>query len=78
MKKFSYKIALKESFLDTLVGTLINVPINYVLLELVFKWEWDAITATIFMTSVFTVIALIRKVWVRRVFWGKYEKNVDQ
>lgn len=78
MKKFSYKIAFKESILDTFVATLMNIPINYILLEFIFEWQWNAMQATIFMTTVFMTIAIIRKVWIRRIFWYKYEKNVDK
>ena len=73
-KKFSYVRAFQEASADTFIATIINIPINYLLLKVVFSWGWTAWQATFFMTSIFMVISLARKVWIRKLFWKKYEK----
>ena len=62
------KAALKESLADTCAGLVINLPMNWALLSLGLWMEMGAIELTIFMTSIFTIIACIRKYLIRLHF----------
>ena len=57
--------ALKEALADTGVGAAINVPINFFAVWLAFNFEWGPLLTSIFLTIIFTVIAIIRKVIIR-------------
>lgn len=65
------KEAFKESLADTLVATLINFPLNFVLISFAFYAKMDAFTTTVFCTAVLFVIALIRKYLVRIHFLNR-------
>lgn len=69
----SKRKAFKEAYYDTLIGSLINVPLNFVLISLAFYLELSAFWTTIMLTVVFTIIALIRKTYIR--LW--FSKNED-
>ena len=68
------KAALKESLADTMAGLVINLPLNYALLAFGLYLELDALALTLFMTSVFTIIAVIRKYLIRLHF---ISRNTD-
>ena len=65
------KAALKESITDTAAGLIINLPANYALLAFGLYLEMGALALTLFMTSVFTVIAVIRKYYIRLHFMSR-------
>lgn len=67
--------ALKEAWTDTLFGSVINVPLNYLMLLIAFHYELTAFTTTIFMTVVFTFIAITRKYYIRTRFEKHYRKS---
>lgn len=67
--------AIKESFIDTFVAIVMNFPINYVILKLVIYYEMSAFDATVMMSTVFTIIALIRKTLIRLHFEKIYNKK---
>ena len=67
--------ALKESAVDTTAGLVINLPMNYVLLAFGLYLEMGALELTVFMTSIFTVIAVIRKYIIRLHFISKEDKS---
>jgi ABC-type protease/lipase transport system fused ATPase/permease subunit len=60
--------ALKESVSDTILASIINLPLNFVLIGFCFWMEMTVFTMSIFMTAVFTVLAVIRKYYVRLYF----------
>lgn len=62
------KQALKESFSDTVLGTLVNFPLNYVLIAFCLSIEMTALTMTFFMTSILFILAVARKYYVRIYF----------
>jgi len=66
--------ALKEVFSDTIIATLINFPLNFVLISFAFYVKMDAFITTVFCTSVLFVIALIRK-YIVRIHFLKRSKN---
>jgi len=68
-KGFKMKKALWESFADTCFATLINIPLNYLIVDWILKNEFDAWNATMLMTSTFFTVAIARKTYVRYLFW---------
>ena len=74
MSKQNKLAALKESVADTMAGLVINLPMNYALLALGLYLEMGALELTLFMTAVFTVIAIVRKYYIRLHFISREEK----
>ena len=62
------KPALQESISDTVFGTFINFPLNYVMIAFCLYAEMSALSMTVFMTSCLFVLAVIRKYFVRTYF----------
>lgn len=69
--------ALKESFSDTIFGTAINFPLNYVMVAFCLSMEMGALQMTIFMTSCLFVLAIVRKYYVR-VWFDKRNSYYDK
>ena len=65
------KEAFKESFSDTILGTLVNFPLNYAMVLFCLWMEMNALTMTIFMTSILFILAIARKYYVRIYFDGR-------
>ena len=65
------KAALKESITDTAMGLAINLPMNWILLSLGLWMEMGALALTLFMTSIFTIIAVVRKFFIRLHFMSR-------
>ena len=63
-----------EAIVDTGIGLIINLPINFLVIAFCFQQEFTAAQTTIFATIIFTIIAIFRKVGVRRAFDKKSEK----
>jgi len=57
-----------EAIVDTGIGLIINLPLNFLVIAFCFEQEFTAAQTTIFATIVFTLIAIFRKVGVRRAF----------
>jgi hypothetical protein len=75
------KAALKEAVTDTALALVINFPLNILLLEIA-GWigindndSSDNIILSIFLTAVFTTVAIIRKYYVRLYFNKKHLKK---
>ena len=62
------KDAFKEAVTDTALAAAINIPLNYVLISFAFSLELSALQSTLLFTSVFTIIAITRKYYVRMHF----------
>lgn len=69
--------AFKEAVADTSVGMLTNVPLNFFMVSLAFHYQWGATLTTVIMTSVFTTIAIVRKMAIRLHFSKRYQKNTE-
>lgn len=65
--------AFKEAIADTSLGMLINIPINFIMVSLAFHFSWGAVTTTALMTTAFTVLAIVRKMYVRLHFSKRYQ-----
>lgn len=67
------KSALSEAFVDTALGTLVNVPLNYVLVYLAFSNEWSPLLTTLIFTCTFFTLGITRKVLLRLSFQKRLE-----
>ena len=63
--------AFHASIVDTSIGFLYNVPLNYIMLLVGMHYDLSALTLTVIMTAVFTLTAIIRKVIVSLHFHKK-------
>ena len=60
--------ALKESISDTVIATPLNLLINYVVLAILLEFGLGAISISIIMTTIFFIVAIVRKYYVRTWF----------
>lgn len=70
-----HKQALKESLSDTVLGTMVNFPLNYVLIAFCLSLEMGALEMTIFMTSILFILAVGRKYYMRLYFAKRNKEN---
>jgi hypothetical protein len=69
--KRSSRLAWMEAISDTAVGTIINLPLNFILLSITFSLKCDIFTTAIASWSLFTILAIVRKYLIRRFFHKK-------
>ena len=62
--------AFRESVVDTAIGLPINVLVNWALLSIGLYLKMDAFLLSCMMTTVFTVLAIARKYFVRLYYQG--------
>jgi len=62
------KLAFKEAVTDTAIAAAINMPLNYVLLAFAYSIELTPLQSTFMFTGVFTIIAIVRKFYLRLHF----------
>lgn len=65
--------ALKESISDTIIATPLNLLINYVVLAILMEFGLGAVSISIIMTTIFFIIAIVRKYYVRTWFKRRQE-----
>jgi len=65
-------ISLREAIIDTALAVLTNTPINFLVIAIAFHYEWTATFTSIILTIIFTILAIIRKTWLRLKFYEKY------
>ena len=63
----------KEAFTDTVAGTFIGVPINFVLASIAVNLDWSALEITVYFTATFFALSVYRKMRIRRFFRERYE-----
>lgn len=63
--------AFKEATSDTLLATVLNFPLNLVLVATARGLELTVLETSIFFTIVFSIVAILRKTWVRLYFFKK-------
>ena len=68
-------MAFKEALSDTGLAFPVNVPLNFLLVALAFRWEFTAFQTSVMLTSIFTVFAIVRKTYVRLYFNDKNLKK---
>ena len=62
-----------EAFTDTVAGTLIGVPINFVLAWFAIEYSWSAIEITLYFTATFFALSVYRKMKIRKYFRDRFE-----
>ena len=62
------KVAFKEAVADTFLAFIINFPLNLLLVAIAFDLNFTALQTSIFLTLVFTTVAIIRKTYTRMYF----------
>ena len=71
MKYFSNRKAWIEAISDTALGSLINFPLNIVILTITFELELTVLQTSVVLAVTFTILAIIRKYMVRSFFSKK-------
>lgn len=61
--------------LDTAVGTVINFPLNFMLIWLAREIELTVLQTSVMMSVIFIVLAIVRKTTIRCVFHDQYKKR---
>lgn len=65
-----------ESTFDTFIGTLINFPLNIILLWSAKEMELTILQTSIYLCIVFVILAIIRKTFIRK-FFNKKSCHLD-
>jgi membrane protein YdbS with pleckstrin-like domain len=65
-------LSLREAFWDTGLALLINTPLNFAFIAFAFHIELSALATSLWLTFIFTVLAIVRKYWLRMRFYKKY------
>jgi len=73
MKRYQTK-AWIEAVTDTALGTVINFPLNILLLWMAARMQLDILQTSIMLSMVFIMVAIVRKTVVRCYFHTK-DKN---
>jgi len=70
--KTAAKHAMHEATVDTCIALPLNFILNYIILRIAFEIGLGTLATTIVCTGVFTVLAIIRKTYVRLHFEKKH------
>jgi hypothetical protein len=68
--------AIKEALVDTSIGTMISIPLNFFLASMAITLAWSATEITFYFTAFFFVLAVIRKVYIRLHFARKQSDEI--
>ena len=68
-------LAFKEAVTDTALGSVVNIPLNFGLIGMAFYYDFTATQTSIFLTIIFTIIAIVRKTYVRLHFLKRARKK---
>lgn len=63
--------AFKEAISDTALATVLNFPLNLLLVATARGLELSVLETSIFLTIVFSIVAILRKTWVRLYFFKR-------
>ena len=66
---------LKKSTIDTMIGMIINIPLNFITISVALHYEWTATQMTVIFTIFFTVMGIIRKSITNWYFYGRDKHN---
>ena len=75
INKADKKQAFIEAFLDTMLALSMNFPLNILLLWIAFTLALGVMATSIFLTAVFTTVAIIRKYFTRLYFENNLRKK---
>jgi len=62
------KAALREAVTDTVIATILNFPLNLVLVAIAFNYKLSIFQTSVFFTVVFSGVAILRKTYIRLYF----------
>jgi hypothetical protein len=65
-------LSIREALADTGIALIVNTPLNFGFIALAFHLELSAFQTSFYLTSMFTILAIIRKYWLRMRFYKKY------
>ena len=65
-------LALKEAVLDTAIALMVNTPLNFGFIAYAYHLEMTAFQTSLWLTTMFTVFAIVRKYLIRILFDKKH------
>lgn len=74
---FKNKAAWREAISDTVIGTIINFPLNMVAMWFIFMAQLTVFESSVLLWFIFTSVAIIRKYFMRIYFEKKSKQIVD-
>ena len=72
---FKHKKAWQEAIGDTALATIINLPLNILVLTITFKLQLSVLDTSIVLWVIFTIVAIVRKYFVRKLFISREQKD---
>lgn len=70
--------AFKEAVADTGIALMINFPLNMGLIVISRAYDMGVLTTTIFFTVVFTIVAIVRKTYLRLYFEKRNQRKRER
>ena len=71
------RAAWREAISDTIIGTIINFPLNVLAMWFIFQAQMGVFESSAFLWFVFTSVAIVRKYFLRVYFEKKSKTIVD-
>lgn len=65
-------LSMREAIIDTALALVINTPLNFAFIAFAFHVDMSALETSLWLTLIFTVLAIVRKYWLRMRFYKKY------
>lgn len=69
--------AWTEAISDTVIGTIINFPLNMLAMWFIFRFKLSVVESSVLLWAVFTIIAVVRKYYVR-IYFSKKSRKPNQ
>ena len=67
--------AFKEAIVDTVLGTMIMIPLNYIVIAFCLNLNFNALQITFWSSSILFSFAVVRKAIVRIYFQKKLDSK---
>lgn len=74
---FQNKAAWREAICDTIIGTMINFPLNMLAMWFIFMAQLSVFESSVLLWFIFTSVAIVRKYFMRIYFEKKSKQIVD-
>ena len=71
MGLFDDKAAWREAISDTIIGTILNFPLNVMAMWMIFELKLGVFESSVLLWVVFTSVAVLRKYCLRIYFQNK-------
>jgi hypothetical protein len=69
------RAAWREAISDTVIGTIINFPLNLLSVWVIFEMQLTVLQSSALLWAVFTSVAVVRKYCLRIYFQNKVAKQ---